>query len=147
MVTKKRSAPPTRRTFRSPWFELDYLCEKVSYWLYERKEKARANRYLGRLERVLKKLPENDLAIIRQEGWALAKELKGDLDDAIRHRTKEIELIERLHREADLPRYDKATRAYMLSKRDVAALQNRRQLLDSLIVQNRERNGMSSKSA
>ena len=38
MLTKKIKTPNTQRSFASPWAELDYLCAKVRYWLYRRKE-------------------------------------------------------------------------------------------------------------
>ena len=141
MIVKKKKPPPTERAFRSPWFELDYLCTKIDYWLYNRQECAKARRYLTRLRKVLEKLPENDLAIVRQEGWSLLYELEGDLTNAIAHRKREIELIEHLHREAELPRYDEETRAYMLQNYGVAELKWRRDHLVSLQIQRSERNG------
>ncbi len=86
MIQKRPEPPATRRSFANIWGELDYLCKKVSYWLYSRKEKARARRYLGRLQRVLRGLPDNDVAIVREEGLALLYELKGDIDKSIVHR-------------------------------------------------------------
>src|SRR5438132_284910 len=123
MMHEKRKPPPTQRSFASIWGELDYLCKKISYWLYTRKQKARAERYLDRLEQIVRDLPENDLAIIREEGLALLYELKGDIDESIAHRRQEIELMKRLHREAQSPKYGADTRAYMLRDRDARALQ------------------------
>src|SRR5947209_17284121 len=98
-MMKKRVKPPnTQRRFATSWGELDYLCKKMRYWLYTRKQRTRAERYLDRLARVLRELPENDLAIIREEGLALLHELKGDLGAAIAHREREIRLTEGLHR-------------------------------------------------
>jgi hypothetical protein len=51
--------PPTERTFPDPWKELDYLCRKMSYWLYIRRRQSVAERYLSRLARGLKQLPHN----------------------------------------------------------------------------------------
>jgi hypothetical protein len=132
MMPNKRKPPLTQRSFANMWGELDYLCRKVRFWLYTRKEKGRARRYLERLERVLDDLPENDLAIIRQEGLALLSELKGKVGESIAHRTKEIDLMERLHREAQSPKYAGSTRAYMLRDRDITVLQERRAILESL---------------
>jgi hypothetical protein len=81
-------------------------------------------------------LPENDLAIIRQEGAALLSELKGDLDSAIQHRKKEIELTERAQKSVqesvDRGDYDARTAAWALQGRDSKALQERRAILRAL---------------
>jgi hypothetical protein len=132
MIQKKSKPPITKRRFANPWGELDYLCKKLRYWLYTRKQKTKAKRYLDRLERVLHDLPENDLAIIREEGFALLFELKGKIGESIAHRKREIQLMERLHKEAKSPTVAERTRAYMLRDRDTAALQERRALLVAL---------------
>jgi len=36
---KQKKPPTTLRRFTHPWTELDYLCKKVRYWLYVRKDK------------------------------------------------------------------------------------------------------------
>ena len=132
MNRKMMQPPTTLRRFATIWGELDYLCRKIRYWLYTRKQQAKAEHYLDRLEGVLGKLPENDLAIIREEAWALLCELKGELDGANAHREREIQLIKRLHREAESPRYAESTRAYMLQGHGTADLQDRRAILQSL---------------
>jgi hypothetical protein len=132
MIQAKLKPPSTRRTFASAWGELDYLCKKVRYWLYARKQAAGADRYADRLEQLLRQLSENDTAIIRHEGLALLCELKGEIGDSIAHRKKEIVLMERLHKEAQSPNYSARTRAYMLRDRDEAALKERRAILESL---------------
>jgi hypothetical protein len=139
-VTQKQPKPPnTQRSFVNSWGELDYLCQKMRYWLYTRKQKAKAGRYLERLARVLRELPENDGAIIREEGLALLHELKGELDPAIAHREREIRLTELLHREAQFPRYAAATRSYMLRSRDLVDLQERRAILETLKMEQTRR--------
>jgi hypothetical protein len=132
-MTHDTPKPPiTKRRFGNTWGELDYLCKKVRYWLYARKQRPRAERYLDRLERVLHDLPENDMAIIREEGLALLSELEGEIAKAIAHRRREIELMKRLHKEARSPKYDVSTRAYMLRDRDTNALRERCAILESL---------------
>src|SRR5436189_4996757 len=107
-------APPqTKRAFENSWLELDYLCKKVSYWLYDRGQPSRARRYVGRLVEILKALPADDAAILRQEGLALLYELQGDTRTAATFREKEIQLMERLHKEAESG-YSKEVREYML---------------------------------
>ena len=132
MIQKQPKPPSTRRRFANSWGELDYLCNKIRYWLYKRKQKIRAARYLDRLARILRELPENDMAIIREEGLALLHELKGELGDAITHRKREIRLTEQLHKEAQSPRYDDGTRAYMLRGRNTIDLRQRREILAAL---------------
>src|SRR6266849_3107557 len=98
---------PNRRTrFGTIWGELEYVCRRVHYWLHERKDKARARRPLRRLERLLRMVPENELAIIRQEGFALLYELKDELTHAIQHRKREIELMEKLHEDVATGGYE-----------------------------------------
>jgi hypothetical protein len=125
--------PPTHRSFATVWGELEYLCKKIHYWLYTRKQKRGAERYRDRLERILRALPENDIAIFRYEGLALLSELRGEIGNSFAHRRREIELTERLHREAQSPQYAESTRAYMLHRRDSKFLQERRLILDGLI--------------
>jgi hypothetical protein len=132
MIQKRPEPPVTRRSFANIWGELDYLCKKTSYWLYSRKDKARAKRYLDRLERVLRALPENNLAIIREDALALLYELRGEIDKSIAHRRREIGLMEALHKDAQSSRYSDATRAYMLRGRDPGALEERRAILETL---------------
>jgi hypothetical protein len=132
MLHKQSKPPRTQRTFANYWSELDYLCKKMRYWLYTKKQRPRAERYLNRLARVLRKLPENDRAIIRQEGLALFHELKGDFDVAIAHREREIEMMEQLHLDAQSLRYAESTRAYMLRDRGVVDLNERRANLEAL---------------
>jgi len=134
MIRKKHAPPLTRRRFGSTWVELDYLCKKIHYWLYVRQKKGYAHRYVSRLERVLHELPDNDLAIIRQEGLALFCQLSGRISEAIKYRTREIELIKRLHSEAKS--HAESTRAYMLQGRDTSVLQERRALLEALLREN-----------
>src|SRR5437763_1683269 len=110
MLMKKSRPPSTQRSFGNEWAELDYLCRKVRFWLYQRKDRTRALYYRDRLLGVLDKLPANEMAIIREEGFALAHELDGKIEEAIEHRSREIALMERLHRETQLHRYNNDTR-------------------------------------
>lgn len=132
MRDKKLLPPMTRRLFANSWSELDYLCKKIDYWLYAREQRTRAERYRDRLERVLNELPENNRAILREEGLALLYELQGRISKAIAHRKREIRLMERLHQEAGSPQYADSTRAYMLRDRDTKALEHRRVILETL---------------
>lgn len=97
--------------------------------------------FADRLARVLRELPNNGVAILRVEGLALISELEGNVADAIAHRRREIKLMERLHREARSPKYSEETRSYMLQDRDGFALNQRREILDSLEKTKDGRNG------
>jgi hypothetical protein len=136
MIAKRSTPPDTRRSFSNGWAELEYLCQKVRYWLYDRKQRTRALRYRDRLTQVLAGLPKSELAILREEGLALLHELEGQIDAAIRHRRREVELMERLQREAQSPKYSKETRTYMLRDRGAADLQDRRMILERLNATN-----------
>ena len=141
MIVKKNKPPITQRSFANVWGELDYLCKKIRHWLYARKQKAKAKRYVDRLEQVLSDLPGNDMAIIREEGLALLCELEGKVDEAIAHRKREVQLMERLHKVARSPSYAESTRTYMLRNRDTAALNERQAILESLMKAKAQKNG------
>jgi hypothetical protein len=132
-MLRKRLAPPTtQRSFTSGWGELEYLCGKIRYWLYDRKDRGAARRFAGRLDQLLRSLPADELAILRQEGLALKFELNGKLKDSIAHRKREVELMERLLRDAQSAKYSDATRAYMLQSRDHSDLRRRREIIANL---------------
>ena len=142
MTLKKLKPPSNRRTFANVWAELDYLCRKISFWLYKKHKAANARPYAKRLASVLKALPPSDGAILREEAFALLHELQGRLDDAIAHREREIALMERLHKEAASPAYAESSRAYMLQGRDAAALRERVAILSGLKSKRSARNGL-----
>lgn len=136
MLIKKLGTSAGRRDCPKRWGQLDNLCKKARFWLYTRKQKPKAERYAERLEEVLREIPDNHLAIVRAEGLALLGELRGDLDEAIAHRRREIRLMEKLHRDAESPSYAASTRAYMLRGRNKADLRERRAILGRLIKSN-----------
>ncbi|MFO0968030.1 MAG: hypothetical protein U0793_20945 [Gemmataceae bacterium] len=80
----------------------------------------------------MRALPDDERAILREEGWALLCELKEEIAAAITHREREIRLMERLQEEAALPRYSPRTKAYMLQGRGAVDLKKRRVILESL---------------
>jgi hypothetical protein len=134
MKRKDIRPPATQRRFGGVWAELDYVCKKINFWLFTKRRRSRAGRYLDRLDQILLKLPENDLAILGWEGRALSCELRQNLGEAIEHRKREIQLIERLYREAEKPNIDARTKAYMLQGRERISLQQRRAHLAALIM-------------
>ncbi len=136
MIAPASKPRKTQKKFATVWSELEYLCGKIHHWLYERCDKSSAKRFQSRLSEVLTKLPENDLAILREEGLALLHELKSEIAQAIRHRKKEIRLIERLHdsvkKSVDSREYDAEMGASILANRDATILQKRRDILTAL---------------
>ena len=136
MQERNHQPPRTQRRFGTPWGELDYVCKRIHYWLYDRKSLGSARRYLSRLERILKKLPANELAILREEAKALLHELQGQKSEAIEHRQREIELTERLRksvsRSVQAGDYDERMAASILARHDDAALEGRRLILRNL---------------
>jgi hypothetical protein len=146
VIRRKPLSAPTRRDSAGGWGELDYLCKKIHYWLYTRKQKAGAARYRERLEEVLRGLPKNNVAIIRQDGLALLYELKAEFGKAIAHRKREIALMEGLLREAQSPRYSDRTRAFMLEDRTPIDLQGRRAILKALEDAKAQLNGHDART-
>lgn len=126
-----------RDEFGSAWRDLKRLCTRIHFLWFVKKDKAAAQRYGRRLECVLMRLPDNDLAILREEGLALLYQLKGQADLAIRHRQREIELIERLdesvHQSVKDGRYGESMATAILARRDVTILQESRAILNALL--------------
>ena len=89
--------PPGRRKFANEWDEINYLYDKLLYWLYQREDAGKARPYAERLEQLLPRATPAHEAIFGEECWSLVYETKGDLPRAIRHREQEIRLIHRLH--------------------------------------------------
>jgi hypothetical protein len=89
---------PRRRTFADVWDEIDYLYQKLLYWLYEREAPSRAKIYADRLAKLLPKADPDHAAILGEECWSLVWETRGSLQKAIEHREHEVRLIRRLHK-------------------------------------------------
>lgn len=141
--------PETRKPrpkFRTKWGELEHLCATINRLAYAEGEKAKAKRYLPRLQRLLDELPKNDMAILRQDGLALLAELTGHVDDAIKHRKREIMLMKRLHQDVESKGYAKEMRASILINRDTGVLEERCGILESLQKQTLS-NGAAAKTA
>lgn len=126
------------------WLELEKICRKIQVRLYDMCDRESARRYRARLQRILAILPENDLAILREEGAALLHELRGEIAQAIKHRKKEIQLIERLHKSVgqsvENGDFDGKMGESILAGRNAATLTERRAILAALERQ-RDSNG------
>jgi hypothetical protein len=118
--------------------------------LYERDDLTSARKYQNQLKYVLDNLPKNSLAILRAEGLALLHELRGETSIAIKHRKREIKLMERLHasvqKSIQAGDYDAAMGASILWHWNHAALKARQGILRDLQEQeNSQRNGTSQR--
>ena len=126
------------------WADLGVVCQRVHHHLYEICNKTAAKRYRRRLERITHELPENDLAILKEEALALLYELADDITLAIQHRSREIELIERLRASVqnsiEAGQYDEKMGSSILANWDAPALKQRRAILRGL--QAREQNAI-----
>jgi hypothetical protein len=87
---------PGRRTFAGARDEAEYLYDKLLFWLYERENPVRARFFAERLSRLLSQASPGHEAIFPEECRSLICEANGDLDGAIKHRVKEIRLMNRL---------------------------------------------------
>jgi plasmid stabilization system protein ParE len=118
------------------WGELSNVCRRVYRHLYETRNKAAAKRYRRRLESITQQLPDNDLAILREEALALLHELEDDVSAAVQHREQEIGLIERLHasvrKSIESGRYDSKMASSIMADWDDRALKKRRAILKGL---------------
>jgi len=92
----KTKAPPVRRQFANAWDEINYLRDKVLFWLYQREKPEKALPFAKRLQQLLGRADAKQEAILGQECRSLAFETVGNLAKAIEHRQKEIDLIRRL---------------------------------------------------
>jgi hypothetical protein len=119
-----------------PWLELARLCKAIRTSWYPAQREVSRQRYLYRLGRILERIPEDDVAIIRQEALAWFHQLKGDYAAAIRHRREEIRLMEWLQRDVqrclESGAYDQSTARYALDGRGSGDLRDRRAILRSL---------------
>ncbi|HEX7378938.1 MAG TPA: hypothetical protein VF278_17590 [Pirellulales bacterium] len=79
----KAKPPLKRRTFANDWEEIEYVYQKLLYWLYTRENSRRAMPYADRLAPLLIAADSNGDSILGQECWSLIHEAKGDLDKAI----------------------------------------------------------------
>lgn len=122
------------------WADLEQIIQKAHDWLYDRGNKVAARRYLNRLQRALDGLPPNNQAILREEGLALLHELEGDVAGAVRHRKREIKLMEKLHdsvrKSVAAGEYDAKMAASILKTRNTAVLRKRQAILHNLESQN-----------
>ncbi|HET6883726.1 MAG TPA: hypothetical protein VFI31_26465 [Pirellulales bacterium] len=124
----KAKPPLQRRKFANDWDEIEYLYQKLLYWLYEREDPAKAATYADRLEQLLLSVDPRHESILGEECWSLIYETRGDIAKAIEHRENEIRLMRRLH---ELTR-DAAENSLALEGRGLGHLSDRLDLLAML---------------
>jgi hypothetical protein len=122
----------TRRKFRTKWGELEHLCAVIHRLWYTQGKKAKAKEYVPRLDKLLAELPPNDVAILREDGFALLCEITGRIGEAIKHRKREIRLMEKLHQDVESKDYTEEMKSSILVNRDSAVMQDRRAILQAL---------------
>ena len=93
----KAKPPLKRRKFANDWDEIEYLYQKLLYWLYEREDAGKSLPYAERLERLIAATDPSHESILGEECWSLIFEARGDISKAIECRENEICLMRRLH--------------------------------------------------
>jgi len=114
------------------WRKLADVCEVLRQLMYEDRDLAKAKMQLPKLEALLEQLPDNDVAIIRAEGFALLHELKDEPEQAIEYRRREIELMEVLHQSVRDNNQDDKTKRWILNGRDTNDLELRKAIILAL---------------
>jgi hypothetical protein len=114
--------PATRRAFGHEWDEIVYLGTKLEYWLHHEGSRRNSRCYVERLRALLARHDAKQEAIKGQEYRALIHEFTGDIRSAIRHRLKELTLIEKLHSFKDLPRWARKPKRVILEKKQALRL-------------------------
>lgn len=94
---RRRAAPASRRTFSGPGDELAYCCDKASHFLLWVDRRGLARRYIARMRRLLRRLPNHE-AIVIATAKALIAEFDRDLSSGGIWRRLEAERIARLYR-------------------------------------------------
>jgi hypothetical protein len=91
------SQPEIRYQFLGEADELNYLSDMIRFALQAGgKWLSQLDNYLARYREVLMRCGTDDGSIILQDHWALLCEVEGNSKQAIEHRVREVELIDRL---------------------------------------------------
>jgi hypothetical protein len=121
----KNKATSRTQKSQSGWVEIDALYHRLLHWFYGKHDGAKAREIADRLEVALGKVSEGKSSIKAAECRALIAEIRGDLDEAIKQREKEIRLTRRLHKIS----LDTPGRDYVLRRYDFSDLSDRLDLL------------------
>ena len=111
------------------WGELADLCERVHEALYAHENRELAREDVEEMVRILEQLPSDNKAIVFADACALVAEFEGRLEDAAKHRRREIALTLELHQLVKDGKDDPA----VLVGRDEACLEERRRILGDLL--------------
>src|SRR5262249_3134252 len=105
--------------------EIQYLYDKLLYWLYQKENRQKAVPFATRLKPLLRRASPDHDAVFGEECWSLVYELEGDRLQAISFREHEIELIRKLrHASMGSP-----NAAFGLEGYDISDLSDRYDLL------------------
>lgn len=112
----KPKATARRQSTRGGWDEINTLYDRLLHWFYQQQDRGRAMPIADRLEAALDKVSDGRSSIKAAECRSLVAEVRGDVDEAIKQREKEIRLIRRLHKiSLDTPSRDLVLRHYDFS--------------------------------
>lgn len=135
-MTIHKKSSKNRLSIVKKWGKLSLLCERMRFSWYVKHDARMSKRLARNIGQVLKDLPQSRLAIIRQEALALVNEVNGDIQSAIKHRKREIELIGRLHHEVEKSLQQRKTTKKManriLGSRSARGLQKRQAIVQKL---------------
>ena len=87
--------PMKRHDFLSSGDELNYLNDVVRY-LAAQGDVEKVAPCLNRMHELLRPMGTDDGSIMLQDHWAVLHEIRGDFVQAVPHRQREVELIEKL---------------------------------------------------
>lgn len=85
-----------RRRFRSVLDELQYLEQRLMFWLYERMRPSRARPFAERMARLLRRVPDQKNTIIGSGRYALVAEARGRWGEFAEHTWRQLRLLDRL---------------------------------------------------
>lgn len=126
----KAKPPRKRRKSSNDWNEVEYLYQKLIYWLYGRDDSGKAAPYAERLARLLPVVDPAHDAILGEECWSLIYQTRSDIPKAIAYRESEVRLMRRLHELCPDP--ESASDSFALQGRGYGDLSDRLDLLATL---------------
>lgn len=114
---------------KNVWGQLFDLCKLLHELLYDRREVEKAKAYLPVLENLLAQISDDSGSIVGAEAFSLYHELKGEREQAIEYRRRELELMNELFEDVRKNDYDENTTRALLNDRDEKELEVRKAIL------------------
>src|SRR3972149_1968928 len=112
--------------------ELELLTSILHRRLYADFEGKPLRSHLSRLERLIRRIPEDDGSILGAEVRAIRDELCGNYEAALLWRHREVELMHALYADMASHPYDESTKEFMLRGRDRNVLAFRHKIIRSI---------------